>query len=98
LSQEDVDSLLQDALLYAISQKLSKDSQALPMTSSKLFDTYILPSRRAAAAGHDVSIRKSSFKNASAFLKQAKKDGLISTKESKGGDLSITAVNPQHPL
>lgn len=62
-------------------------------------DTYVLPSRRASvvAAGQEVSIKKSSFKNASSFLKMLKKEGLIGTKEAKGGESSVISVDKSHP-
>lgn len=96
LDQADVDLILHEALLYAISQLLAKQSGAFPLSSSKFLDTYVLPSRWASSAEHEVSIKKSSHKNASAFLKQAKKDGLITTKEGKNGELSIISVNTSH--
>lgn len=95
----DVDAMLKEAVIYAISQILSKQSNVFPLTSSKFMDTYVLPSRRAsvAAAGHEVSIKKSSFKNASAFLKMLKKEGLIGTKEAKGGEVNVISVDASHP-
>ena len=95
----DVDLMLKEASIYAISQIFSKQSNPFPISSSKYMDTYVLPSRRAsvAAAGHEISIKKSSFKNASAFLKFLKKEGLIGTKEAKGGELSVISVEKSHP-
>ena len=97
LSQADVDLILHEALLYAISQILAKQPGAFPISSSKFMDTYVFPSRWASSVEHEVSIKKSSYKNASAFLKQAKKDGLIGTKEAKGGEVSVVSVNGIHP-
>ena len=96
LSQADVDLILREALLYAISQILAKQPGLLPLSSSVFMDTYVFPSRWASSAEHEVSIKKSSYKNASSFLKQAKKDGLITTKEAKGGELSVVGVNSTH--
>ena len=99
LSPADVDLILHEALLYAISQLLSKPagSSVFPLSASKFMDTYVLPSRWASSAEHESTIKQSSFKNASSFLKQAKKDGLITTKEAKGGDISVISVNTAHP-
>lgn len=92
--------MLKEAAIYAISQIFSKQSNPFPISSSKFMDTYVLPSRRASvavAAGHEVSIKKSSFKNASAFLKFLKKEGLIVTKEAKGGEITVISVETSHP-
>ena len=91
--------MLKEAVIYAISQIFPKQSNPFPISSSKFMDTYVLPSRRAsvAAAGHEVSIKKSSFKNASSFLKMLKKEGLIGTKEAKGGEASVVSVDTSHP-
>lgn len=91
--------MLKEAVIYAISQILSKQTNIFPVSSSKFMDTYVLPSRRAsiAAAGHEVSIKKSSYKNASSFLKMLKKEGLISTKEAKGGEVSVLGIDKSHP-
>ena len=99
LSPADIDLILHEALLYAISQLLSKPaaSSVFPLSASKFMDTYVLPSRWASSAEHESGIKQSSFKNASSFLKQAKKDGLITTKEAKGGDMSVISVNTAHP-
>lgn len=67
------------------------------MSASKFVDSYLLPSRRATLAGQEISIKKSSYKNAGAFLKQAKKDNLISTKEAKGSEVNVIGVNVTHP-
>lgn len=93
---------MKEAVIYAISQIFSKQSNPFPISSSKFMDTYVLPSRRAsilstAAGGHEISIKKSSFKNASSFLKMLKKEGLIGTKEMKGGELSVISVDKSHP-
>lgn len=91
--------MLKEAVIYSIALIFPKQPNAFPLTSSKFIDTYVLPSRRAsvAAAGHEVSIKKSSFKNASAFLKMLKKEGLIGTKEAKGGEVSVISVDRSHP-
>lgn len=93
----DVDLILRDALLYAISQVIAKQPNLLPLSSSKFMDTYVLPSRWASSAGQEVNIKKSSFKNAGSFLKQAKKDGLINTKDAKSGETTVTGINLSHP-
>lgn len=94
----DVDALLTEAVAYSISQILSKQANPFPLSSSKFIDTYVLPSRRASivGSGQEVSIKKSSHKNASAFLKQLKKDGLIMTKDGKGGEVSVIGVEKNH--
>jgi translation initiation factor 2D len=106
----DVDACLKESVLYSIVHHLSKQSNLFPITSSKFMDTYVLPSRRAAiihpqtshdgpgnqALTQEVSIKKSSYKNASAFLKQMKKEGLLSTKEVKGGEVVVVGVDGTH--
>lgn len=86
LSASDVSTLLTRALLQALSSD-SSSSISFPIPASQLYSGYILPNRPAyipALQRDDVVIGKSDWKKLGKWMKEASKDGLIKTKESKG--------------
>ncbi|KAJ3005789.1 Eukaryotic translation initiation factor 2D [Thoreauomyces humboldtii] len=90
---EEMDEILESALLTALKVRLPNDPKTLPMTSSELYSAYILPSR---PRGTLLDIKYSSFKKLGKFLKAMEKRGLIKLKE-RGGETLLVSVNRQHP-
>ena len=84
LSASDISTLLSLALLQVLS---SEPLPSFPVTSSQLYSAHVLPSRPAYIPKHqrdDVVIAKSEWKKLAKWMKEASKDGLLKTKESKG--------------
>ncbi|KXS19919.1 hypothetical protein M427DRAFT_52740 [Gonapodya prolifera JEL478] len=94
---EDVDGLLQQALLQALKVKLlpvvESTREVLPMAGSTFFSAYIQTS---VPGGGKVDVAKTSYKKLSKFLKAQDKRGLIKVKEMKG-EVMITGINKLHP-
>jgi translation initiation factor 2D len=89
LSPSEVSTLLDLALVQAISEF---DTSALPMPASLLYSSYVLPNRPSyipKAQREDVVIAKSEWKKLAKWMKEASKDGIIKTKESKG-EVTVT--------
>ncbi|KAF7329716.1 Eukaryotic translation initiation factor SUI1 family protein [Mycena kentingensis (nom. inval.)] len=103
LTPADVSTLLHNALLQALSTDLPAAS--FPISSSVFYSTYILPCRPAypelvlqrEITDAEVTIKTSSHKSLTAFLKAAEKAGLLTTKAPPKSDLVVTAVNATHP-
>ncbi|EED83598.1 hypothetical eukaryotic translation initiation factor eIF1/SUI1 [Postia placenta Mad-698-R] len=96
LTPEDTSQHLRTALLQALSTTLrSSPPSTFPMPASTFWSAYVLPARPIEAAGADV--KQSTFKSVKVFLKAAAKEGLIKLKDTKGGDVVVTGVFPQHP-
>ncbi|RKO87594.1 hypothetical protein BDK51DRAFT_34241, partial [Blyttiomyces helicus] len=93
ISPADMDRLLETALLTALKKTLPNDPKLLPLSSTILYSTYVLPSR---PVGSSLDIKQSSYKKLSKFLKAMEKRGWLKLKE-RGGDTLIVGVNLQHP-
>ncbi|KAF5359004.1 hypothetical protein D9758_004879 [Tetrapyrgos nigripes] len=124
---EEVTTLLNKALLQAISASLSSlPTSSFPITATIFYTSHILPNRpnfpalilppsAASDSGspfsdsneyngpspQDITIKTSSHKSLSTFLKAAEKAGFLTTKapqkHSAQSDLLITSVNGSHP-
>jgi len=96
LNVVDVSNALRTALLESISVTLSKlPPGSFPIPPSIFYETYILPYRSfqlIKAAKTPVDIKHSGFKSLTAFLKVCVKEGLVKTKETKGGTV-VTGAN-----
>jgi len=96
LNVADVSNALRAALLESISFTLSKlPPGSFPIPPSIFYETYILPYRSfqlIKAAKTPVDIKHSGFKSLTAFLKVCVKEGLVKTKETKGGTV-VTGTN-----
>ncbi|KAG0239301.1 hypothetical protein BGW41_007786 [Actinomortierella wolfii] len=97
LTVAEVDKFLHEALLQALKFKLTEAQakELLPMNSSILYDSYILPCRARGRAS-EADIKRSSWKKVAKWLKTVEKQGLIKCKEMKG-ELVLNAVSWQHP-
>ncbi|KAF9977116.1 hypothetical protein BGZ73_006990, partial [Actinomortierella ambigua] len=97
LTVAEVDKFLHAALLQALKFKLTEAQakELLPVNSSILYDSYILPCRARGRAS-EADIKRSSWKKVAKWLKIVEKQGLIKCKEMKG-ELVLTAVSWQHP-
>ncbi|KAJ3150086.1 Eukaryotic translation initiation factor 2D [Geranomyces michiganensis] len=92
-SSAETDKILEEALLTALKSRLPADPKLLPMSSSVLYSTYILPSR---PRGTSLDIKHSSYKKVGKFLKAMEKRGLLKLKE-RGGETLLISVNRSHP-
>lgn len=96
LNFADVSNALRAALLESISVTLSKlPPGSFPIPPSIFYETHILPYRSfqlIKAAKTPVDIKHSGFKSLTAFLKVCVKEGLVKTKETKGGTV-VTGTN-----
>ncbi|GAA5862094.1 hypothetical protein JCM3774_006173 [Rhodotorula dairenensis] len=101
LSPSEVDSILLNALLLALSTSPAlQTATTFPLAASSLYSAYILPSRPASPPSHaQVDLKKSSFKKLDRFVKLAVKKGYLSAKELKkgSGDWIVTSVENRHP-
>ncbi|KAI9091469.1 hypothetical protein DFS34DRAFT_326062 [Phlyctochytrium arcticum] len=93
ISPAEMDALFDSALLTALKTKLHGNPKLLPLASSLLFSSYILPCR---PLGSTLDIKLSSYKKVGKFLKGAEKKGWIKLKE-RGGETVLTGVNFSHP-
>ncbi|KAJ3185185.1 Eukaryotic translation initiation factor 2D [Geranomyces variabilis] len=91
-SPAETDKILEQALLTALKSRLPADPKLLPMSSSVLYNTYILPSR---PGGTSLDIKLSSYKKVGKFLKAMEKRGLLKLKE-RGGETLLISVNRSH--
>ncbi|GAA0172036.1 translation initiation factor [Lithospermum erythrorhizon] len=92
LSAENVDALLDKCLLQALHSTVKEKD--LPMPGSILWSRHILPSR---PSGITLDIRKSSFKKLSKWLQAKSSAGLISFKEHKHKEATLSFINRTHP-
>lgn len=84
LSPAEISTLLSAALLQTLA---TLPSGLLPLPASQLYSAHILPNRPAyipPARRDDVVIAKSEWKKLAKWMKEASKDGIIKTKETKG--------------
>lgn len=98
LSPSDVDQILLNALLLAISTSLS--SAQFPLPASLLYSSHILPARPATLLSSPggaaaAEIKKSSLKKLDRLIKAAVKKGYIAAKEVKG-EWVVQSVNAKH--
>ncbi|KAJ3148912.1 Eukaryotic translation initiation factor 2D [Geranomyces variabilis] len=92
-SPAETDKILEEALLTALKSRLPAEPKLLPMSSSVLYNTYILPSR---PRDTSLDIKHSSYKKVGKFLKAMEKRGLLKLKE-RGGETLLISVNRSHP-
>ncbi|KAF9363481.1 hypothetical protein BGX34_004057 [Mortierella sp. NVP85] len=97
LSTEEVDRYLQDALLQVLKFKITEEvsKELLPMSSSTLYSSYVLPNRARGRAA-EADIKKSSWKKLAKWLKAVEKQDLIKCKEVRG-ELVLLSINWGHP-
>lgn len=89
LTPAEVSTLLSVALYHALSSLSSSD---FPMPASTLYSAHILPHRPAYIPKEKrdtVVIAKSEWKKLAKWMKEASKDKLLTTKESKG-EVTVT--------
>lgn len=91
LSPAEVDVILRNALLLAISTTLAKNSAAFPMSASSVYSSYILP-YRPAGTPPKADIKASGYKKLATLFKQANKSGVLVTKE-----VTLTRGLVSHP-
>lgn len=91
----DVDSILKNALIHAISTSLQ--NAELPMQASTLLSAHVFPNRSSRVEPSLTELKNSSYKKATKFLKAMEKDDLLSFKEQKS-NVTITRINSSHPL
>lgn len=112
-SKEEVSTLLRLSLLQAISTTLATlPASAFPIPLSTFYSTYVLPSRPAFPSlllpspiaepnPQDITMKGSSHKSLTAFIKAAEKEVLLATKapqkHTQQPELVITSVNGRHP-
>ena len=108
-SKEEVSTLLRLSLLQAISTTLQAlPVSSFPITLSTFYSTYILPSRPAfptllvpsnsEPSPQDITIKGSTYKSVTAFIKAAEKETLLTTKAlPKHTELVVTGVSSGHP-
>jgi translation initiation factor 2D len=96
LSTEEVDRYLQDALLQVLKFKITEEvsKELLPMSSSTLYSSYVLPNRARGRAA-EADIKKSSWKKLAKWLKAVEKQDLIKCKEVRG-ELVLLSINWGH--
>jgi len=83
----EVDGILHTAVLIAIR---SFPLASLPITASLFYSTHILPSRPAEptlSTSTPVDIKHSSFKSLAAFLRTHERDGLLTLKTTRNGEM-----------
>ncbi|KAK2465518.1 hypothetical protein APHAL10511_002410 [Amanita phalloides] len=95
--QQVTDILLQ-SLLQAIS---TLTPSSFPITSTHFYTNYILPCRPALANPHDITIKSSTHKTLTSFLKSAEKASLLTLKtppkHAQQPDVLVMSVNAAHP-
>ncbi|KAJ6476284.1 eukaryotic translation initiation factor SUI1 family protein [Mycena sanguinolenta] len=110
---EEISALLQASLLQALSTALSElPTSSFPISASTFYSTYILPYRPAFPKSvlpiesdspdpQDITIKNSSHKSLTAFLKSAEKGSLLTLKappkHGQQTEVVVTAVNASHP-
>nr|CAG8519043.1 14555_t:CDS:2 [Entrophospora candida] len=88
-----IDEILQASLYQALLEKLTP-KETLPISGSKLYDSYLLPCRPIGTED-TVDIKKSSHKNLTKFLKAIEKKGVIKLRARKG-EILLDSVNWEH--
>ncbi|KAM6493195.1 eukaryotic translation initiation factor SUI1 family protein [Amanita muscaria] len=94
---QEVTDILHKSLLQSISTNLTVSS--FPIPSTQFYTNYILPCRPATTT-NDVTIKNSTHKSLTAFLKAAEKASLLTVKSpqkhSRQTDLLVMSVNETH--
>ncbi|KNC52149.1 ligatin [Thecamonas trahens ATCC 50062] len=93
-SRDEADASLRHAFLNALKTRGADLRAALPLETSTFMSAYVVPSR---AVGETVSIKASSFKNLTKFLKSQAADGLISIKDKAGVMFVVSVASASHP-
>ncbi|CAJ0915212.1 14898_t:CDS:10, partial [Entrophospora sp. SA101] len=93
VSVSEIDEILQASLYQALLEKLTP-KETLPISGSKLYDSYLLPCRPIGTED-TVDIKKSSHKNLTKFLKAIEKKGVIKLRARKG-EILLDSVNWEH--
>ncbi|PCH42981.1 putative eukaryotic translation initiation factor eIF1/SUI1 [Wolfiporia cocos MD-104 SS10] len=99
LTAEDVSARLHAALLQALRTTLaSLPPSAFPMPASTFWSVHVLPARPAEidVDPRQVDVKHSTHRSVKAFLKAHAKEGLLKLKDTKGGDIAVAAVFPDH--
>ncbi|KAK7055104.1 eukaryotic translation initiation factor SUI1 family protein [Favolaschia claudopus] len=111
---DEISLLLHTSLLQALSTALSDASaSSFPISASTFYSNYILPYRPAfpnsvLGTGNEspgdpqeISVKNSTYKSLTAFLKSAEKGSLLTVKappkHSQQTEVVVTAVNASHP-
>ncbi|KAI8145920.1 hypothetical protein BJV82DRAFT_602744 [Fennellomyces sp. T-0311] len=96
LSANEVDDILQTALLQALKFKITTEGaqSVLPISASALYSNYVLPNRPR-GRGSNADIKGSSWKKVQKFLKAMEKSKLLKVKEQRG-EMMVTSVNWMH--
>ncbi|KAM6493188.1 eukaryotic translation initiation factor SUI1 family protein [Amanita muscaria] len=98
---QEVTDILHKSLLHSISTILSSlPVSSFPIPSTQFYTNYILPCRPATTT-NDVTIKNSTHKSLTTFLKAAEKASLLTLKSpqkhSQQKDLLVMSVNKTHP-
>ncbi|KAK5578503.1 hypothetical protein RB653_008175 [Dictyostelium firmibasis] len=94
ITKEEMDEILLISFLGAIKKGIT-DSE-LPMVLKTVFTKHMLyyqPKDR-----YEISIKKSSYKKVSVFLKEMQKQGFIELKEPTPGNIVLSRINRNNPI
>lgn len=95
LTAEEVDEAFRMALLQVIKKKALGEDIELPISSSQLVSSHILPNLPYKHPG--LQMKKTSWKKAAKFFKQAEKDGLVKYRERGGEGVVLSFAGGDHP-
>ncbi|XP_062066228.1 eukaryotic translation initiation factor 2D isoform X1 [Lepus europaeus] len=90
--QERMDELLQQCFLHALKCRIRKAD--LPLLTSTLLGSHMFS---CCPEGHQLDIKKSSYKKLSKFLQHMQQEQIVQVKELSKGVESIVAVDWRHP-
>ncbi|TPX74603.1 hypothetical protein CcCBS67573_g04129 [Chytriomyces confervae] len=90
-SPQEMDRMLELALLTSIKISLPQDSKAYPMPVTSLYSLHMQ------LIDPSLEVKNSSYKKLAKFLKAMEKRGYLKLKERQGGELVLVSVNSAHP-
>nr|XP_051677229.1 eukaryotic translation initiation factor 2D isoform X2 [Oryctolagus cuniculus] len=90
--QEQMDELLQQCFLHALKCRIQKAD--LPLLTSTLLGSHMFS---CCPEGHQLDIKKSSYKKLSKFLQHMQQEQIVQVKELSRGVESVVAVDWRHP-
>lgn len=90
--QERMDGLLQQCFLHALKCRVRKAD--LPLLASTLLGSHMFS---CCPEGHQLDIKKSSYKKLSKFLQHMQQEQIVQVKELSRGVESVVAVDWRHP-
>ncbi|KAJ3235051.1 Eukaryotic translation initiation factor 2D [Chytriomyces hyalinus] len=90
-SPQEMDRMLEQALLTSIKISLPQDSKAYPMPVTSLYSLHMQ------LVDPSLEVKNSTYKKLAKFLKTMEKRGYLKLKERQGGELVLVSVNAAHP-